>query len=85
MYSYTPFIPVPTRKHFAKVSDSEVTVICCGKSVLHIVDLKPVKDARWVRSDPTIHDSEMSILFVSRNYQSRPSAYLSHLLIIGHA
>ena len=61
------------------------SVICCGKSLLHVVGLKPVKDAKQFRLDLAIRDSQMSMLFVSRNYQSRPSAYLPHVLIVGRA
>ena len=56
--------------------------IYCGKSLPLVVGLTPVKDVKRFRSDPTIHDSEVSILFVSRNYSSRPSVYLSHALIM---
>ena len=58
-------------------------MICCGKSLSYVVGLKPVKDVKRFQLDPTIHDSKASILFVSRNYQSRPSLYLSHVLVVG--
>ena len=74
---YSSSSPIPPCKH-CEVYDSEVTVICCGESLSHVVGLKPVKDAKRFQLDPTIHDSEVSILFVSRNYQSRPSVYLYH-------
>ena len=65
-----------------QVYDSE-GAICSGKSLSLVVGLKPVKDVKRFRSDPTIRNSELLILFVSRNYQSWPSVYLFHALIVG--
>ena len=53
--------PRPHLQTLCIVYDSEVTVICCGKSVLHVVGLKPVRDAKRFRSDPTIHDNTIRV------------------------
>ena len=36
-------------------------VICCGKSLSHIIGLKSIKDATRFQLDHTIHDSKVSI------------------------
>ena len=42
--------PRPYLRKFCKVYESKVTVICCGKSVSHVIGLKPVNiiDRRYI-------------------------------------
>ena len=77
------FQPHPHLQTLQSLRQRPHKVICCGKSLSHVIGLKLVKDAKRFQLDPIILDSEASILFVSRNYQSRLSVYLSHVLIVG--